>query len=113
QLSIAFMTDPDVLARLDTWRRDGWLRMLASSPHTLARIESGGYRLETRPRVAAAGTSRLDCFGGEGWLAAGDAAVSYDPLSSHGIGTAIATGAQAARAVLAHVAGEAQALSRY
>ena len=37
---------------------------------------------------------------GEGWLAVGDAACTLDPLSSQGIGWAIVSGLEAARAIL-------------
>ncbi|MFJ2865952.1 hypothetical protein [Kitasatospora sp. NPDC087314] len=36
---------------------------------------------------------------GPGWVAAGDAALAFDPLSSQGIVTALHTGARAGRAV--------------
>ncbi|HEV7919802.1 MAG TPA: tryptophan 7-halogenase [Thermoanaerobaculia bacterium] len=68
--------------------------------HTLARIERHGYRLAAPPRVVDAGSARLRDFGGDGWLAIGDAAMSLDPLSSHGIATALHSGMLAAEAIL-------------
>ena len=44
------------------------------------------------PRGGDAGTARLDQVARAGWAAAGDAAVSYDPLLSQGILTALFTG---------------------
>ena len=44
-----------------------------------------------------AGTAHLDPPVGPGWLAAGDAAASFDPLSSQGILTAVLMGREAAR----------------
>ena len=38
---------------------------------------------------------------GDGWIACGDAAVSFDPISSQGILNAIRTGAAVASAILA------------
>jgi flavin-dependent dehydrogenase len=58
------------------------------------------------PRVAAAHGSRLEPPAGEGWLALGDAALAFDPLSSQGILTALFTGMTAARAAAAQIAGE-------
>ena len=40
----------------------------------------------------AAYSSALSCCAGEGWLAVGDAACSYDPLSSYGITSALGSG---------------------
>lgn len=68
--------------------------------HTLARMERHGYRLADPPRVVDAGSARLEVFGGDGWLAIGDAAMSLDPLSSHGIAAALHGGMLGAEAVL-------------
>ena len=51
------------------------------------------------PLVVAAGTAHLDPPCGDGWLAAGDAAASFDPLSSQGILTAVLMGAEVARGI--------------
>ncbi|RKN10868.1 NAD(P)/FAD-dependent oxidoreductase [Streptomyces radicis] len=64
-------------------------------------------------RRAAAHTSRLEPVTGDGWIAAGDAAATFDPLSSQGILTALATGMAAGRALDAHLAGDRAALRRY
>lgn len=77
-----------------------WDALLASATHTRERIRAHGYALRHAPRRVDAGSARLDRAAGEGWLAIGDAATALDPLSSHGLGNAIATGMNAARAVL-------------
>ncbi|WP_329274487.1 FAD-dependent monooxygenase [Streptomyces sp. NBC_00691] len=51
------------------------------------------------PRWAPAHGQRLAPPAGPGWVAAGDAALACDPLSSQGILTALHTGVRAARAV--------------
>lgn len=43
-------------------------------------------------RVLPAESSRLDVIAGDGWLALGDAAAAYDPLSSYGIASAMGSG---------------------
>jgi len=113
RLAAAFMTDPDLLGGLDARHKAGWLARLESTTHTRQRAAAVGCRLAGDPMVEAAGTSRLDRIAGEGWVAAGDAAAAYDPLSSHGIGVAIATGAQAARAAAASLRGDAKAPAEY
>lgn len=55
----------------------------------------------------------LDHVFGNGWVACGDAAVSFDPISSQGIFSALHGGMSAARALLAHENGERLALVRY
>ena len=52
-------------------------------------------------RRVDASSMRLDHVTGEGWLAVGDAATALDPLSSHGLGSALAGGIEAARAIVA------------
>jgi flavin-dependent dehydrogenase len=47
--------------------------------------------------VTDASTSHLNRIAGEDWLAAGDAAVAFDPLSSQGIVTALLMGREAGR----------------
>ncbi len=42
---------------------------------------------------------------GAGWLALGDAAAAYDPLSSHGIGSAMGSGFYAGQAIASSLAG--------
>lgn len=69
------------------------------------------------PRRAAAHTAHLDRVYGDGWTAAGDAALCFDPLSSQGVLTALYTGLSAGRAVDAHLSrtgrGDDSALADY
>ncbi|MCP2313635.1 tryptophan 7-halogenase [Kitasatospora paracochleata] len=65
------------------------------------------------PRKAPAHTAHLDTVHGDGWTAAGDAAVAFDPLSSQGILTALFTGLSAGQAVHARLGGDPDALADY
>ena len=49
---------------------------------------------------------------GRGWVAVGDAAIVFDPLSSHGIAKGVEHGMQAADAILAYLDGDDVALER-
>ena len=90
----AFLTDADLLpAALRT--PDGFAAALAATEHVAQRpgpIEAG-------PHVAPAHSARLDPPCGPGWLAVGDAALAFDPLSSQGITTALYTGLRGAEAL--------------
>jgi len=90
-----FLTDGDLL---DPELRSsaGFDRWLRRTEHISAEV---GVGVPTRPLVLAAGTAHLDRPVGTGWLAAGDAAASFDPLSSQGILTAVLMGREAARTV--------------
>lgn len=84
---------------------------LARTTHVRAAL--AGYALASRPRGADAGSARLARPAGDGWIAAGDAAISYDPLSSHGILNALHTGTEAGHAVAAALDGDASAIPGY
>lgn len=64
-------------------------------------------------KVMEACGARLDSFWGTGWLATGDAALSFDPLSSQGIFNALYTGMKAGQTVQAVLDGQAAALEPY
>jgi flavin-dependent dehydrogenase len=113
RLSIAYLTDPDLLQASGGSAPDAWERRLRRTRHTQARVSSGGYRLMENPHVAPAGTAILDRLSGANWVACGDAAASYDPLSSHGIATALATGHDAAEALHNSLAGNGATRARY
>lgn len=63
--------------------------------------------------IMPSGSSCLAQPFGEHWVAVGDAAFSYDPISSYGITSALATGFYAGHAVAEKLAGEADAFLAY
>lgn len=65
------------------------------------------------PSVHPAGSARARRACGPGWFAVGDAAQAFDPLSSHGIGSALGSGYYAAQALLAEWTGDVDARARY
>jgi flavin-dependent dehydrogenase len=109
----AYMTDADLAARDRARTTANWHALLAQATHTRRRIEAYGYRLSGAPRVVAANSSRLRHIAGASWLAAGDAAAAYDPLSSLGIVTALSTGLDAAAAIDLQLKGDSDALRDY
>jgi flavin-dependent dehydrogenase len=64
-------------------------------------------------KVMPAGTTCLRVPFGENWLAVGDAAYSYDPISSYGITSALASGLYAGHAVADCLQGKKEALHAY
>ncbi|MBE9069861.1 FAD-dependent monooxygenase [Leptolyngbya cf. ectocarpi LEGE 11479] len=52
-----------------------------------------------RVKVATANSSRAAQIAGQNWLAVGDTAIAFDPLSSHGITNAVYTAWQAQEAI--------------
>jgi flavin-dependent dehydrogenase len=112
QRSIAvYMTDADLLRR----HRESWLAFwqarLRQTTHTQSRLDA--FELHAIPCAVAATSSRLDRVSGHGWLAVGDAAMSFDPLSSQGLMQALASGIRAGGALNAGLAGERAAIGEY
>lgn len=84
-----FITDTD----LDRGQPEqAWREALESSLHVRQRF--GRHRLSEKPRRVAAESSLLLPSYGEGWMAVGDAAACFDPLSVHGVGRALLEGAR-------------------
>jgi flavin-dependent dehydrogenase len=112
---VTFFTDSDLAPR--TLGDAAFRRRLGRAPATAERCGgAAGVRrleLEAAPRVVSANTSRLTAVAGDAWLAVGDAAASFDPLSSQGIETALSSARLAAQAALRRLEGDADALPAY
>jgi flavin-dependent dehydrogenase len=101
----AYMTDAELLpAAMRTLA--GYCAALKATHQIRLHMPVSRVRLEGAPRVAAAHGSCLEPVAGNGWLALGDAALAFDPLSSQGILTALFTGIAGARAADAQIAGD-------
>jgi len=64
-------------------------------------------------KVIPSGTNRLDIPYGDNWIAVGDAAFSYDPISSYGITSALASGLYAGHALASKLSEEEDAMLTY
>lgn len=93
--------------------RDGFLALLRETRHIAALCERHGYLPAGEPRATDARSSRLARFSGEGWLAVGDAATAFDPLSSQGLYFALYSGLKAGEALAGARAGDGEAAARY
>lgn len=113
RLLAAYMTDVDLPGAADARGERGWLRLLARTHHTRARVEAHGAGRPQFLRPAAANSTRLESAAGGSWVAVGDAAAAHDPLSSQGITAALLTGQRAGAALVARLGGDPAALTRY
>jgi flavin-dependent dehydrogenase len=109
---VAYLSDSDLAGR-EALEPEGFAARLAATLHVRTLLEEFGYEMDAEPRGADASGARLDRFRGEGWVAAGDAALSFDPLSSQGMLTALYSGMKAGEAVHAQLSGDASALEAY
>ncbi|WP_208354581.1 NAD(P)/FAD-dependent oxidoreductase, partial [Aetokthonos hydrillicola] len=73
-----------------------------------------GYMTDTHsPHFIEAGGGYLNQVAGLQWIAAGDAALSFDPISSQGIFNALYTGMKAGQAVHAALSGDESLVNTY
>jgi flavin-dependent dehydrogenase len=111
QLMAVYMTDADLLPRhRGSWHLF-WQERLRQTIYTQARLHA--FELQDVPRVVAAHSSRLDSVSGSNWLAVGDSAMAFDPLSSQGLTHALVSGTRAGETLDRRLAGEIAALEDY
>jgi flavin-dependent dehydrogenase len=111
RLLVAWMSDADLIHAAHLRDADGWRAHLGRSGPTGARVRSA--TMDGSPQLWAAGTQHLMTPQGDGWIAAGDAACAWDPLSSAGILKALRTGRLAAFVALDAMQGRPDATQRY
>jgi flavin-dependent dehydrogenase len=90
------MTDADYVSDDRADLLEFWQDSLRLAPHSAQTL---GSEFSIRSvRALSAHTAWLERVCGPGWMAVGDAAVSYDPLSSRGICKALESASQSAEA---------------
>ena len=107
----AWMSDADLIRRAGLKEATRWIARLETSRETSARL--AGCTPETSVSVWSARSQRLARIAGDRWLAVGDAASAFDPLSSAGILKALYTGKVGAFAVLDLLGGNPRGFDRY
>jgi flavin-dependent dehydrogenase len=108
---LVFLTDAPVLRQLDLDRPEAFLRQVAATEHMRSCLNGV---ISFGPLVVTTACSRLlEPVGGPGWVAAGDASASFDPLSSMGIGYALHSGIHAARVAADALTGGGRLLREY
>lgn len=111
RLILSLLSDVDVLQRHGALQPTGWSALFSTTRHLRERV--GGLAAVSRLQVRRCETSRLEHAAGAGWVAVGDAAAMWDPLSSSGILKGLRTGRAAARALCAALGGNSGALGDY
>jgi len=109
---LAFHTDADLPAAGSARNPDELLTTAKALDELGAVLADAEFVAET-VGYTAAHSSTLDPCAGEAWLAAGDAALSFDPISSQGLFNALFTGLAAAEASDRALSGATDALPEY
>ena len=91
---------------------DEWWNLALQETTQVRRRYSDEGRVDAL-RVRSALSRRLGALHGPGWVAIGDAAMTFDPLSSRGIAKAIDEGTAIAAAIGSHFEGDNSALEKY
>lgn len=115
---VAFLGDADLVDRRVLLTREGLWHALLAAPRLAAHCAEHGYAAASDPRGADASSTHLDHASGHdgrgpSWLAIGDAALAFDPLSSKGISNALYTGLRGAQVIIACEHGDQDAAAQY
>ncbi len=108
---VTFMTDADLWAMYTHNSADAWLSQLEYARHTHERVKA--CRSIAKPLIRSANSSHLDMIAGEHWLATGDAALSFDPLSAQGIQKSLKMGIVGAYAIVEQLKNKQSAMEDY
>lgn len=106
-----FMTDPKILSNAGISHSLFWDQQLSDSTHTQKRLRD--VKLPTSVFIQSAHSHIAPQIYGDYWLKVGDAAQSFDPLSSAGIIKGLKTGQLAADAIYGFLSDNITALERY
>lgn len=111
KLVIGYMTDADIATKLNLKSKASFENLLNTSAYTTKRIPKHSSYSENQ-LVAAQSQYVTNCVG-EAWLAVGDAASSYDPISSMGIYKSLVMSQFATFAILDYLKNETLGLRKY
>ncbi|MFT5164112.1 MAG: flavin-dependent dehydrogenase [Alteromonadaceae bacterium] len=100
---IALQTDPDLIDLKTHKQRSAFLQLAQACPVISHLVGEGEFEPGKNEsiNVVAANSTRLDQVVGKQWVALGDAALSFDPLSSQGMFNAMAAAMQLAELFIA------------
>ncbi|PKR55968.1 glycine oxidase maturase GoxB [Thalassospira marina] len=111
---ISYFSDPDLLPAGISRDHGVWSAVVGQTQHISRWIDSAGFSLgDQLPILASAGTTWMTPVSGANWAAIGDAAAAFDPLSSHGMTTALWMARQASDAICHAHKGSTDALVAY
>lgn len=112
RLVSAVASEPAIIKEMGLNRSDNWLSRLKKTNY-ISKELVGCHLIEDSLLICAAPSFLLNHTVGNGWLAVGDAASTYDPISSQGIYKALSDSLQAAIAIAAYFGGDKQSLRDY
>lgn len=91
---IAFQTDSDIYEKTRFKSLESLLELSKENPHITEILNNSDLSALEFHGVTSANSTKLNHIAGRQWLAIGDAAISFDPLSSQGMFNAMACAMQ-------------------
>lgn len=110
---LAFYTDADLPTARVVSKRDRLLERAAIVKELSALLDDVRFVPDARSSITAAHSAMLEPAASKGWIAVGDAAISFDPLSSQGLFNALFTGLTAAEVADRYLKGDAFSPTEY
>lgn len=110
---LAFYTDADLPAAPAAHGAARLMERARGVPDVQRMLEDHGFFAGEEHGFCAATGAALDTASDAGWMAVGDAAMHFDPLSSQGLFNALYTGLAGAEATQRHLDGDLDALRGY
>lgn len=101
----AYMTDSDL------WMERKWDELLQLAPLTFER--AGGRPIPLPSQIVSAASVVRRPVAGLDWIAIGDAALAFDPLSGQGVFKSIQTGTRCGSVIARYLDGDLSALAEY
>lgn len=112
RLIVAVACEPATLKSLSLNHPAAWLRHVRRTRHLAAALPSTGLGM-LKLQIGLAASSILTPCAGPGWLAVGDAASCFDPISAQGLHKAFANGLAAAEVIASPAHARAKAIEGY
>lgn len=115
-VAVAIASDPEIIRPAGLHRSENWLAFLSGTNHVAELLSDCGF-IDKSPdnslTVTPALSFLLDSVIGNNWLAVGDAASTFDPISSQGIYKALSNGIHAAEVISGCLGGDMAGLEEY
>jgi len=109
---VAIASDAPTLKSLGLTQSDSWQNYFQQTRHVFPALREIAWT-EQKLTVLLAASTLLEPSAGSNWLAVGDAASCFDPISSQGIYKAFANGIAAAQAIAEQLNGNISAIDTY
>ncbi|WP_276482398.1 lysine-epsilon-oxidase maturase LodB [Paraflavitalea pollutisoli] len=100
--TMIFFSDADIISQQRLHTVDGWIDTMQQSKH-LKELLQGAEKID-EVWLRSAHSQFAQLAGRTGFIAIGDAAVAFDPVSSMGVGFALTSACQAASVILGELA---------